>query len=150
MHTMTKLRRNASLALSLCALAACGGDEDPPTSNGHDTVEAAAIFTEDGTPMTEPIGIPEEGSLRLEVRFLDGDGTTIGGLRPDHDAALVFEPAGMANVVADHGANGFFFNVEAAAAAGTTGVVFVGYGHDGDTDESRFGPFDAVIVDVVE
>lgn len=138
------------MATAALALTACGGDEDDPMGGGHSTVAGAALYSEDGAPLTEPIGLIDGETMRFEVRFLDEEGEPIGGLRPGHDAGLVFEPATLATPVADHDDTGFFFDVAVTGAVAATGEVFVGYGHAGNTDEETFGPFDVVVVDVVE
>lgn len=136
-------RGSALLALSIGA-SFIGCDEDPATGDGHAAVAGAAIYLE-GERVDGTIVLTKGADLRLEVRFLDEHGDAIEGLRPGHDASLTFEPAFLATVteVPDH--SGFFFDLTVATSGGASGVLQIGYGHGGATDERTFGPIDVVI-----
>ncbi|HUF11709.1 MAG TPA: hypothetical protein VMN78_01250 [Longimicrobiales bacterium] len=129
------------IGLIACAgLIAC----DEPTANGHSDVAGAAIFR-DGVRQPEPLVLTKGADMRLEVRFLDEHGEPIEGLRPDHDASLTFEPAFLATVTNVSDDTGFFFDLTVATSGGASGVLRIGYGHAGATDEATFGPIDVVI-----
>ncbi|HUF13704.1 MAG TPA: hypothetical protein VMN78_11430 [Longimicrobiales bacterium] len=136
--------RTLTLALVLGSAAACGGDEDDPLGGGHATVSGAALYR-DGVRLPEPLVLIKGADMRLEVRFLDEHGEPIDGLRPNHDASLTFDPAFLATVtnVSDDG--GFFFDLTVATSGGAAGVLHIGYGHHGATDEATFGPIEVVI-----
>lgn len=126
--------------IACAGLIAC----DEPTADGHSDVAGAAIYR-DGVRQPEPLVLTKGADMRLEVRFLNEHGEPIRGLRPDHAASLTFEPSFLATVTDDSDETGFFFDLTVATSGGASGVLHIGYGHQGATNELTFGPFEVVI-----
>lgn len=128
----------AGLALGLAAACNPMADDEP------DPVRYASLYR-GGVAQAEPLELQAGTIARIEVRFLDESGQPVDDLRPEHAAALVFQPATLASVAEAPDTSGFFFDVTVTAAAGAEGVLRIGYGVPGNTTRRTFGPFDVVV-----
>jgi len=129
--------------LALFTLAACSDDEAAPS--GHGSPVSTKLFdVATNTELPAPYQLPAGTTTRVEVRFYDADGGLLNAeLEAGHFTSLTFTPAEFATV-ADVEGQKFQRDVSVTAAAGATGTLAVGYGHDAAADEQSFGPYDVV------
>lgn len=135
-----RIPRLTAVLITIAAAAAC----NPMADDDADPVRFASLYRA-GVEQAEPLELQAGTTARIEVRFLDEFGQPLRGLRPEHAATLVFQPATLASVTEAPDTNGFFFDVNVTGAVGARGGVRIGYGEAGNPTRRTFGPFDVVV-----
>lgn len=120
------------LGLTATALGACGSDEATATED-HTPVRMALIVDGD-TMTTDTLFLPAAGTVTVRGVFFNAADESLDPHEGEHWSKLTFNPGTLATAAVDS-AHHYQHTVAVLAAAGTTGSVDVGYGHDELADE---------------
>src|SRR5258706_16005321 len=128
------------LALTVCC--ACGGPL--PTSGGGTGAPAAIaqvrLFDEErGTDLTVHTGLPDDQSIRLQVRLYAPDGHRLTEIVGGVQLTLQFSPDSLANAIPVPG-RPLETIITPPAPAGTSGSQTVRLGFPGTGTSRSFGP----------
>jgi hypothetical protein len=136
-------RRVARILLAVTACSACGGPL--PTNNAAIGTAAAIaqvrLFDEErGTDLTVHTGLPDDQSIRLEVRLYAPDGHRLTDIVGGVDLTLQFSPDSVATAVPVPG-RPLQTVITATAPVGTSGSQTVRLDFRGTGTSKSFGPF---------
>jgi hypothetical protein len=120
-----------SLSAAL-ALGACGGDEATVTED-HTPVRMRLIVGSD-TMITDTLFLPAGGTVTVRGSFYTSADDNLDDHEGEHWTRLSFNPGTLATAAVDS-AHHYSHTVTVQGAAGATGTVAVGYGHDVLADE---------------
>jgi len=129
------------LALTVCC--SCGGPL--PTSGGGTGAPAAIaqvrLFDEErGTDLTVHTGLPDDQSIRLQVRLYAPDGHRLTDIVGGVELTLQFSPESLANAIPVPG-RPLETIITPTAPAGTSGSQTVRLDFPGTGTSKSFGPF---------
>jgi hypothetical protein len=135
-------RRSVAALIATTISVSCGGPL--PTDNAATGSPAAIaqvrLFDEErGTELTVHTGLPDDQSVRLEVRLYAPDGHRLTDIVGGVDLTLQFEPPSLATSIAVPG-KPLERIITATAPDGTSGSQTVSL-HFGDGSSKSFGPF---------
>jgi hypothetical protein len=131
--------------LRLLAVLACGSCGGPLPTNGAGIGAPGAIaqvrlFDPSGTELTVHTGLPDDQSVRVEVRLYASDGHRLTDIVGGVELALRFSPESLATSVPVPG-QPLQQIVTPTAPAGTVGSQTVVLSFPGTASSKSFGPF---------
>jgi hypothetical protein len=131
----------AGALVGLSLFGACGGPLPTNAATGSPAAIAQVrLFDEErGTDLTIHTGLPDDQSVRLEVRLYAPDGHRLSDIIGGVELALQFTPASLATTVPVPG-RPLQRIITATAPVGTSGSQTVAL-HFGDGSSKSFGPF---------
>lgn len=134
---MSPLSRLAPSALLLTGalLAACSDSTEPPAED-HTPVRLELAVS--GAAMADDtVRLTAGGSDTVRISFFNAGDEDLDAHEDDHYSSLTFLPAtGLTSTI--DSTHHFRHEVVNTAAAGTTGDIDIGYGHDSAADEHTF------------
>jgi len=124
-----------SLFATAALLAACS-DSNEPAAEDHTPVRLELAVN--GTAMADDtVRLTAGGSDTVRVTFYNAGDENLDAHEDDHYSALTFLPAtGLTSTV--DSTHNFRHEVVNTLAAGVTGDIDIGYGHDAAADEHTF------------
>lgn len=139
--------RAANPLIAVIVCCACGGAL--PTDNAGTGSPAAIaqvrLFDEErGTELTVHTGLPDDQSVRLEVRLYAPDGHRLTEIVGGVEVTLQFSPASLANAVPVPG-RPLETVITPTAPAGTSGSQTVSLHFPGTGTTKSFGPFHVLV-----
>ena len=140
-------RRTVAGLITVTISGSCGGPL--PTSGGATGTPAAIaqvrLFDEErGTDLTVHTGLPEDQSIRLQVRLYAPDGHRLTDIVGGVELTLQFSPASLGNAVSVPG-RPLEVVVMPTAPAGTSGSQTVSLHFPGTGTTKTFGPFHVLV-----
>lgn len=144
--------RAARVLLAVAACCACGG---PLPTSGGGTGSPAAIAQvrlfdqERGTELTVHTGLPDDQSVRLEVRLYAADGHRLTEIVGGVELTLQFSPDSLANAIPVP-RRPLETVITPTARAGTSGSQTVSLFFPGTGTTKTFGPFHVQVEHAVQ
>ncbi|HSB53922.1 MAG TPA: hypothetical protein VLD58_06180 [Gemmatimonadales bacterium] len=117
---------------ALLAVGACNSDEATATED-HTPVRMLLIVGTD-TMTTDTLFLPAGGNVTVRGSFYTAADDNLDDHEGEHWSRLTFNPGTLATAAVDS-AHHYSHEVTVQGAAGSTGTVEVGYGHDVLADE---------------
>lgn len=125
----------SALLVTATLVAACSDSNEPPAED-HTPVRVELAVN--GVAMADDtVRLTAGGSDTVRVTFYNAGDENLDAHEDDHYSALTFLPATGLTATIDS-THHFRHEVVNTVAAGTTGDIDIGYGHDAAADEYTF------------
>jgi hypothetical protein len=126
-------------ALSVAAVAGCGGDEI--TSLTDHTPRTYNLLVND-VAVSAPYSFTAGQTVRVRLKFFNAEQQDLDPAEGEHFGGLTFNPTSLATATRVAGHN---YQFDVTGGTPGTGTLQVSFGHDQLADETTFTPTDVTV-----